>query len=188
MNEHINKKKAFCPILLLLLIAFHQSDAIANNTFIDYTTIGAAFPTPTNYMDYDFGTGGYINVGKMTDIGLVELSYFDTATPADSDYATNIEQERVLGSGPTKYYSRAITGLWGMMIKDPTYLFKLGVGFSYRDYRIVRPGIEVKDKNWGLSYAFGIGMSVYKNNYIVLEYYSIDHLIETGNLGLQISF
>jgi len=189
MSKHVRKEKTFYLFLLLMLLSLYQTDAAADGPFIDYATIGIAFPTPSDYINYDFGTGAYINAGHVTDsgFGYFELSYFDTIKPADSDYATNIELERVAGSGPTKFYSRAVSGMFGFISKDPKYLFKAGIGFSYRDYRLVRPGVEDKDKDWGLSYGAGIGTSVYKNNYIVLEYYIIDHLIGTGNLGLQIS-
>lgn len=175
-------------VLFLLLFILHPPGATANDLSPSYITVGIAFPTPTNIEDFDFGLGGYLNIGWQTHVGLFEIEYFDTTSPATSNLAHDIEQDRVAGSGPTDYYSRAVTTSWGFLSNRKNMLLKVRVGFSYREYQIKRPGDKDNDKAFGLSYGAGVGWSVSEKGFLMLEYNSIDHLIGTGNLGLLIYF
>lgn len=174
--------------LLLLAFILVPSHASAKDLTPNYVTVGIAFPTPTNYTDFDFGIGGYVNMGWLTHIGLLEVDYFDTARPARSDRAHNIELERIQGSGPSDYSSRAMTIGWGLLFNQSDMLFKAKVGFSYREYQIKRPDDKISDNAFGLSYGAGIGWSVFDKGFLMVEYNYIDHLIGTGNLGLLILF
>ena len=175
--------------LLFLFFILHPTGAIANDISPDYVTVGIAFPTPTNYVDFKYGLGGYLNLGWLTHVGLFEVEYFDTFNPARSNFAHDIEQDRIIGSGPTEYYSRAVTTSWGIISnRNNIMLLKAKIGFSYRNYGIKRPDEKVNEEAFGLSYGAGIGWPVFKNGFIMLEYNFIDHLVGTGNLGLLVYF
>ena len=173
---------------VLLLFMLHPPGAKANDLSPSYVTAGIAFPTPTNYEDFDFGLGGYANIGWLARVGLFEVEYFDTTSPATSNDAHGIELDRIPGSGPTDYYSRALTTSWGRLYNLEFLLVKVKVGLSYRDYQIKRPGFKDKEKAFGLSYGASFGVAVFQGGFITLEYNAIDHLIATGNLGLLIIF
>ncbi|MCK4816959.1 hypothetical protein KA005_14415, partial [bacterium] len=129
------------------------------------------------------------NLGWLTHVGLFEVEYFDTFNPARSNFAHDIEQDRIIGSGPTEYYSRAVTTSWGIISnRNNIMLLKAKIGFSYRNYGIKRPDEKVNEEAFGLSYGAGIGWPVFKNGFIMLEYNFIDHLVGTGNLGLLVYF
>lgn len=186
VTEGVVKYSAKQLFMLFLFYTIHLTGASADDASPDYITIGVAFPTPTNYVDFDFGLGGYVNVGWQTHFGLFEVEYFDTTRPARSDYAHDIEQDRIPGTGPTDYYSRAVTTSWGIMSKRNNMLLNANVGFSYREYQVKSPGENANDTAFGLSYGAGVGWPVFEKGFIMLEYSSIDHLIGTANLGLRI--
>lgn len=174
---------------LLLLFILHPSGATANDLSPSYATAGIALPTPSNFVDFDFGLGAYVNIGWLTRIGLVEVEYFDTDRPATSNHAHDIEQDRVSGIGPTDYYSRALTTSWGYLSNHESFIiYKVKVGLSFREYQIKRPGVKDNEKAIGLSYGAGLGFSVFKNGFFMLEYNVTDHLIGTANFGLLIFF
>ena len=184
-GELVMKKfSKFLPLFLMFIIIIPRN-ANAEPPSIKYIGAGIAFPTPTNYSDFSFGTGGYVDAGWITPRGLlIDVYYFDTAHPARSDRANDINLERVAGSGPTDYYSRALTVSAGI-----SYLFfKAKVGISRREYEVKRPGVTDKQSAFGLSYGFGVNFNLYKNVVFSIDYNSIDHLIETGNIGLTIFF
>ena len=175
-------------LLFLLIFILFPSYASAKDLTPNYVSVGIAFPTPTNYTDFDFGIGGYVNMGWLTHFGLFEVDYFDTVRPARSDQAHNIELERIQGSGPSDYSSRAMTIGWGLYSNLNNMFLKAKVGISYREYQIKRPDDKISETAFGLSYGAGVGWSIFDKGFFMLEYNSIDHLIGTGNLGLLILF
>lgn len=171
--------------LFILLVALLPTSSLAGDTPIKFISAGIAFPTPTNYRDFTFGRGEYIDFGLVTaENYLFEVYYFDTVRPARSSRAHDIELDRTTGTGPTDLYSRAFSVSAGIS----ALFFKAKVGISHHEYKLTGPDNKISKSDYGLSYGLGLKFNFYENIVFSIDYNSIDHIIDTANIGLTVFF
>ena len=77
--------KSFISTLVVLTTLLSTSSISAADEFNkNYISANLVFPTPREYVEFDFGLGAGINIGRSTPFGIFEIELFDSIEPAKS--------------------------------------------------------------------------------------------------------
>ncbi len=150
---------------------------------------GAGIVSPPSF-DFDRAIGSVIAVGYMpVPYAGVELELMEMRESADSDQAMNLDQEPVAGLGPSRFEARtASLSLVGQGALGARLFYRMKVGFSRGDYRMARPAVVEERYLWGLSYGAGLGLRLDERWSLMLDANFQSHLVESGVLGVMVSW